>query len=77
MTTGPRSQCDTCERFRSPFSRENVDGLSEPFCAAFPGGIPAVVFGNVEDHREPVAGDHGLRWATNGEPYPEYALARP
>lgn len=75
MTIGPRSQCDTCTRFRSPFSPENTAGLKGPFCAAFPAGIPDKVFYMGVDHRQPVQGDHGLRWKSNGDPYPERSLA--
>lgn len=72
MTSGPRSQCDTCVRFRSPLSRPGATG---PFCEAFPEGIPDEVYENTVDHRQPVAGDHGIRWSSNGEPFPEWALA--
>jgi hypothetical protein len=75
MSTQPRSQCATCDRYRSPFSPENTRGLDGPFCAAFPDGIPNAVYANVLDHREPVDGDHGIRWTSNGQPFPEYALA--
>jgi hypothetical protein len=75
MTIGARAQCDTCIRFRSPFSPENVERVTGPFCAAFPAGIPAAVFRNAVDHRQPVEGDHGVRWESNGEPYPTWALA--
>lgn len=32
-------------------------------CAAFPGGIPAVILTGEVDHREPYPGDHGVRWS--------------
>lgn len=74
--TQPQSQCGACARFRSPFSAENTRGLAGPFCAAFPDGIPDRVYGNEVDHRQPVEGDHGIRWeARPGATFPEYALA--
>lgn len=74
MTIGPMSQCGACEHFRSPFSEENVLDLDGPFCAAFPAGIPDRVYGNAVDHRQPVQGDHGVRWESNGEEFPAYAF---
>ena len=77
MTSGPRSQCDTCVRFRSSFERADGDMFGQPFCAAFPeadGGIPEQVFRNGLDHRQPIQGDHGLRWLSAGEEFPEYAF---
>jgi hypothetical protein len=72
MTTGPRSQCDICARFRSPWA--SSDG-NTPTCEAFPDAIPARVFRNGLDHRQPVDGDHGLRWeAADGEEFPEWAF---
>lgn len=76
MTTQPMSQCGACQRFRSPFSPENTRGLDGPFCEAFPGGIPDEVYANRLDHRRPVDGDHGIRFAARpGAEFPEYALA--
>jgi hypothetical protein len=69
-----RSQCDTCTRFRSPFDEGAPDGVTGPYCAAFPDGIPKSVFRNGADHRQPYSGDHGLRWESNGEPFPEWAF---
>src|SRR5262249_15596048 len=75
MTTGPRSQCDTCVHYRSPFSPEGIkQDRDRSFCAAFPDGIPVAVFHNGADHRQPIEGDHGIRWESNGEPFPEYAF---
>ena len=74
MTTGPRSQCDTCQRFRSPFSPDNTRNLDTAFCAAFPDGIPDRVYNNGADHRQPIAGDHGLRWLSAGEEFPKSAF---
>lgn len=75
MTIGPTSQCSTCARFRSPFDRPDMSGPTS--CEAFPDGIPEPVFFNGFDHRQPIEGDHGVRWESNGEPYPEWALAVP
>jgi len=73
MTIQPKSQCATCRHFRSAFS---VTPFAEDsFCAAFPDGIPDAVYGNTVDHRQPVDGDHGVRWESNGEPFPTYAMA--
>jgi hypothetical protein len=51
-----------------------VDG---PFCAAFPGGIPADIWENRFDHRQPHEGDRGLQWLAVNEavyPFPDYAF---
>lgn len=74
MTTGPKSQCGACVHYRSPFSAENKDHLTGPFCAAFPVGIPDEVYRNGLDHRQPIHGDHGVRWTSNGEEFPEWAF---
>lgn len=67
---GPMSQCGTCTRFRSPLHT----GADKPSCAAFPDGIPADVLRTVVDHRQQVEGDHGLRWESNGLPFPASSL---
>ena len=74
MSSRPQSQCGACVRLRSPFSDENTHGLDGPFCAAFPDGIPDAVFGNRLDHREPINGDHGIRWQSDGRDFPTYAF---
>lgn len=74
MTVGPKSQCAACVHYRSPFSEENTKGLKGPFCAAFPTGIPDVVYRNGLDHRQPIDGDHGIRWKSNGQEFPEWAF---
>jgi hypothetical protein len=74
MTTGPRSQCDTCARYRSPFSIPREHRPPGSFCAAFPDRIPRRVFFNGLDHRYSVDGDHGLRWESSGEDFPEDAF---
>lgn len=72
---GPRPQCLTCKRFMSPLRLAGGDLADPPHCAAFPDGIPQAVLDNKVDHRDPVDGDRGVRWESNGEPYPEWALA--
>jgi hypothetical protein len=74
MTSGPRSQCDTCTRFRSPFSFARDERPKGPVCEAFPDGIPKRVFMNGVDHRYAVAGDGGVRWESDGEDFPEWAF---
>lgn len=68
------SQCGACAHFRSPFSRADGDFSGGPYCEAFTDGILDEVFGNQLDHRQPIAGDHGVRWESNGRPFPEYAF---
>lgn len=67
---GPLSQCSTCTRMRSWM----VTGQPTASCEAFPGGIPDAVWTNSFDHRQAVPGDHGLRWESNGQPFPDWAL---
>ena len=61
------SQCLCCRHFVSGI--RSPDG--EPRCAAFPDGIPHEVFFTTVDHRKPYPGDNGIRWESNGRPYPE------
>lgn len=68
---GPLSQCDTCARMRSWRSA----GQATASCEAFPNGIPDAVWTNTFDHRQEVPGDHGIRWESNGQPFPDWALA--
>jgi len=70
--TQPKSQCAACKHFRSAFSVTPPRETS--FCSAFPDGIPDRVYANGVDHRQPVEGDHGVRWESNGDEFPEYAL---
>lgn len=67
---GPLSQCATCARMR-PWTDS---GGPTATCEAFPGGIPDAVWTNTYDHRKEVAGDHGVRWESNGQPFPEWAM---
>lgn len=71
MTSRQRSQCSTCVHFRSPLDRVVRDPEAGAACDAFPDGIPDQVFGNEVDHRQPVAGDHGIRWESDGRDYPD------
>jgi len=75
MTTGPMSQCATCVHLRSPFDVPAATHPDGPFCAAFPTGIGDRVFRNGADHRQPVDGDHGVRWESNGQEFPDWAFA--
>jgi hypothetical protein len=77
VTTQARSQCDTCARFRSPLDDGTPPGVTGPYCAAFPDGIPQRVFRNQVDHRASIKGDHGLRWEFKGEEFPEWAFPDP
>jgi len=70
----PQSQCDACALYRSPFDRSDGDYSGGPFCEAFPSGIPNEVYTNMLDHRQPIDGDHGVRWTSNGDSFPEYAF---
>lgn len=76
MSTQPRAQCDACVHFRSPLTLPEPDRWERgPFCAAFPDGIPDLVYGNVVDHREPIAGDNGVQFeARAGDEFPAYAF---
>lgn len=67
---GPLSQCNTCSRMRSWIET----GQLTASCEAFPGGILDAVWTNTLDHRKDLPGDHGLRWESNGQPFPEWAL---
>lgn len=64
-------QCMYCARWRSAFGT----GITVQKCEAFPKGIPAQIWANLADHREPYDGDNGLHWESrNGAPFPEMAL---
>lgn len=70
MTIGPRSQCDACRHFRGRAS------FTAPFtCDAFTSGIPDEVYDNERDHRQPIEGDNGIRFAAKaGDSFPAYAF---
>ena len=74
MTIGPESQCASCVHYVSPFDRDEAGLNAGPTCAAFPEGISVQVFMNGLDHRQPIDGDHGVRWETDGDEFPEWAF---
>jgi len=53
MTTGPAPMCLFCVHLHA----NGVTG-----CTAFPDAIPAEIMNNKTDHRQPVAGDNGIRY---------------
>lgn len=53
----PASQCAFCKHL--------VADRGNWHCAAFLQGIPREVKNTEHDHRQPIEGDHGIRW----EPY--------
>lgn len=65
---GTVSQCSACRHFRSPFDHAGKDEAS---CDAFTEAIPVEVYFNTLDHREPIEGDNGVQWESNGQPYPD------
>jgi len=74
VTSRRPSQCGVCARYRS-FLTTGLDG---PSCSAFPAGIPTAIFDNDLDHRQPVEGDHGLRWLSkDGAAFPDFAFVGP
>lgn len=75
MTTSIPSQCFTCVHWVSPLSTDDPGGPQT--CAAFPAGIPHMIWANRADHRNPYPGDHGVRWESDGRPFPEYAMVPP
>jgi len=57
-------QCASCSHLHRDTDDANV-------CDAFSDGIPAVIFTNRHDHRQPYPGDHGVRFAPlPGERHP-------
>jgi hypothetical protein len=72
MSTRPAPQCVLCVHWRSPLDT----GVDAQTCAAFPDGIPAGVWNNRVDHRNPVPGDGGVRWAPreSGDEFPDWGV---
>lgn len=54
--------CVDCTRLRKA-----VYGKWGMFCDAFPDGIPDDIVTSRADHREPVAGDHGLQFLAKSD----------
>lgn len=61
----PAPQCGVC-RHLQPRAR----------CTAFPGGIPEAIWSNLADHREPFAGDGGVRFEPSPAIDPEAVRAK-
>lgn len=61
MPSGPVPICASCVRF-SPGLGEDLLTDSPATCAAFPRGIPDEILIGGFDHREPYAGDNGVRY---------------
>jgi hypothetical protein len=51
---GPAPICLLCKHFHQ--------GAPALTCAAYPDGIPEAILTNQVDHRQPVEGDHGIRF---------------
>ena len=75
MTIGPVSQCSVCAHFKSPLDEKDMD-TAAPFCDAFPTAIPEEILANQADHRKPFPGDHGIRWKSDGRPFPEESFQK-
>ncbi len=63
MTTIPAAQCGTCRHYRG-----------RRVCAAYPDGIPTGIYLGSTDHRQPQPGDAGIRWESDGRPFPAATL---
>lgn len=73
MSSGPPAQCMSCARWRPGLLNGTED--QRQTCEAYPDGIPAQIWINDADHRQPQPGDHGLRWkSVDGEPFPAWLL---
>lgn len=67
MTTPSIPICESCAHLGP-----GPDGIGFA-CDAFPSGIPAEIYPGGFDHRQPFAGDNGVRWRLSTE---EGAAAR-
>ncbi|SEG95983.1 hypothetical protein SAMN05444920_109227 [Nonomuraea solani] len=62
MTRRRPAICDACARLRQRVDPQ-VAGRYVPYCAAFPEGVPAEIYGGGFDHRHEHPGDGGIRFA--------------
>ena len=65
MTTIGRPFCWPCRHYRrSKVSHGPISGIHplDHTCAAFPEGIPGLILAGGFDHRDPYAGDNGVRF---------------
>lgn len=53
--------CESCVHLRA-----GPDGFGH-VCDAFPDGVPDKVYLDGFDHRQPLAGDNGVRWQLSDE----------
>lgn len=65
MTTVAPPICGGCKHLRGD--------LREPKCDAFPAGIPNEILLSRADHRQPFAGDQGIRFDPKDAEAAEYA----
>ena len=77
MTFRTPPQCVACAHFRSPLDTDG--GGPEQTCDVFPDRIPDAIWWNRADHRQPYAGDGGVRWEPRdaGAVFPDWAVANP
>lgn len=68
---GIESQCYSCAHFVVGPGGGRDGGNTGPTCSAFPSGVPESLLGNEADHRLPYPGDGGVRWTSDGHPFPE------
>ncbi|HEY65556.1 MAG TPA: hypothetical protein G4O02_13400 [Caldilineae bacterium] len=62
MVIGPAPLCMFCKHYRGNW-----------ICKAFPKGIPEEIVLSATDHREPFAGDRGIRFEPVDERAEDYA----